>query len=74
MADLDEQLPQEGLVNIMMFVGVKYYRCLKFRFILAKRYSDDFELRCILLCDVAGREDGVDVSQPACADSYRRSG
>ena len=30
----------------MTFVGVKYYCCLKFRFTLAKRYSDDFDAFC----------------------------
>ncbi len=46
MADLDEQLPQEGLVKIMMFVGVKYYRGLRFRLILAKHYSDEYDAFC----------------------------
>ena len=46
MADLDEQLPQECLVKIMMFVGVKYYRGLRFRLILAKRYGDEYDAFC----------------------------
>ncbi len=66
MADLDEQLPQECLVKIMMFVGVKYYRCLRFRLILAKRYSDEYDAFCSLL--LLDERDRVDVSQPAWAD------
>ncbi len=37
MADLDEQLPLEGFVKILIYLGVEYYRCLRLCLTLSKR-------------------------------------
>ena len=37
MADLDEQLPLDGFVKILIYLGVEYYRCLRLRLTLSNR-------------------------------------
>ncbi len=52
MAHLDGQLFLEGLVKIMMYLGVKDYRCLRFRLLMAKLHSDEFDAFCsVMLLD-----------------------
>ena len=52
MAHLDGQLFLEGLVKIMMYLGVKDYRCLRFRLLMANWHSDEFDAFCsVMLLD-----------------------